>query len=252
MIVKASRWEALIIYIYIYYYKYDEGSKQMFYRQKICISPNIIKLFQDRNDEALVLSLMNSSTIVFPEEYEAVRDQSHGECDFIGKESNKKFDAKLPFLTQQISMLTNGKKHGPQIQKWLEEMNDETVEFNPLKLREDPSYTVKGTRLYAIMKEAIVRDKVDENIIFFIPFPVVPTVCDPVFLDRTSNFLTKIYDALKEECDFSQRSIFVIYPSIEKNIITLRNLSTREIEYLECNALEKYISFEIIDVFPHS
>ena len=38
MIVKASRWEALIIYIYIYYYKYDEGSKQMFYRQKITIS----------------------------------------------------------------------------------------------------------------------------------------------------------------------------------------------------------------------
>ena len=81
----------------------------MFYYQKISISPNIIKLFQDRNDEALVLSLMNSSKIVFPEEYEAVHDQSHGECDFIGKESNKKFDAKLPFLTQQISMLTNGK-----------------------------------------------------------------------------------------------------------------------------------------------
>ncbi len=49
----------------------------MFYKQKICISPNIIKLFQDRNDEALVLSLMNSSAIVFPEEYEPVLDQSH-------------------------------------------------------------------------------------------------------------------------------------------------------------------------------
>lgn len=65
----------------------------MFYKQKICISPNIIKLFQDRNDEALVLSLMNSSAIVFPEEYEPVLDQSHGECDNIGKKSNKKFDA---------------------------------------------------------------------------------------------------------------------------------------------------------------
>lgn len=223
----------------------------MFYYQKISISPNIIKLFQDGNDETLVLSLMNSSKIVFPEEYEAVHDQSHGECDFIGKTSNKKFDAKLPFLQQQISMLTNGKKHGPQIQKWLEEIHDEIVEFNPLKFREDPSYTVKGTCLYEIMKEAIIRDKVDESIIFFVPFPVVPTVHDPVFLDKTSNFLTKIYDALQEDCDLSQRSIYVIHPSIEKNIIALRNLSTNEIEYLECNALEEYISFEVFNVFPH-
>ena len=223
----------------------------MFYYQKISISPKIIKLFQERNDEALVLSLMNSSTIVFPEEYEAVHDQSQGECDFIEKRSNTKFDAKLPFLPHQISMLTDGKKHGPQIQKWLEEMNAETVEFNPLRYREDSSYTVKDTRLYGIMKEAIIRDKVDENIIFFFPFPVVPTVHDPVFLDKTSNFLTKIYDALKEDCDLSQRSIYVIHPSIEKNIITLRNLSTKEIEYLECNALEEYISFDIFDVFPH-
>ncbi|MDE5763405.1 MAG: hypothetical protein K2I00_00345 [Ruminococcus sp.] len=222
----------------------------MLYSQKISISPNIIKLFQKDKYENLVLSIMNSSTIVFPEEYDGVKEQAHGECDYIGKTSKAKFDAKLPFLSQQIALLTDGKKHGPQIQKWLEEMYTETIEFQPLRFREDPAYTVKSTRLFKIIENAILRDKDDENIIFFVPFPVVPTFHDPIFLDKTSNFLTKIFDVLKEEFDFSQRTVYVIHPSSEKNIMALRNLNTREIEYLECGALEQYISFSIVGVFP--
>ncbi|MBQ8011344.1 MAG: hypothetical protein IJ265_07310 [Oscillospiraceae bacterium] len=224
----------------------------MFYTQKVSISPNIIELFQKGKYEALVLSIMNSSTIVFPEEYERVDEQSHGECDYIGKTSKARYDAKLPFLPQQIALLTDGKKHGPQIHKWLEEMHNECVEFQPLKLREDPSYTVKQTRLFKIMKKAIMRDKQDENIVFFVPFPVVPTLHDPIFLDKTSNFLTKILDELKEECDFSERNIYVIHSSLEKNIIALRNLNTRDIEYLECSELAQYISFKIVNVFPNA
>lgn len=222
----------------------------MIYSQKICISPNIIELFQKDNYEALVLSIMNSSSTVFPEEYESVKDQSHGECDYIGKNSKAKFDAKLPFLPQQVKMLTNGKKHSPQIKKWLEDIHDETVEFQPLKLREDPSYTVKGTRLFEIMSKAIQKDKADENIIFFFPFPVVPAFHDSIFLDRTSNFLSKIFDLLKEEFDFSKRAIYVIHPSLKMNCLALRNLNTRDIEYVECSALEQYISFEIVSIHP--
>ena len=220
--------------------------------QRVSVSPNIIELFQKGNYESLVLSIMNSSTNVFPEEYEPVDDQSHGECDYIGKTSKAKFDAKLPFLPQQIELLTNGKKHSPQIQKWLEEIQNETVEFNPLRLREDPTYTVKNTQLFEIMNHAVKRDKEDENIVFFFPFPVIPTLHDSVFLDRTSNFLSKIFDLLKEEYDFSQRTIYVIHPSLKMNSLALRNLSTRAVEYLEWRSLEKYISFEIVDVFPDS
>ena len=224
----------------------------MRYSKKICISPNIIELFQKNKYESMVLSIMNSSSTIFPEEYAWIKEQSHGECDYIGKTSKAKFDAKLPFLPQQIALLTDGKKHGPQIQKWLEEVHNECIEFQPLKIREDPAYTVKQTRLFEIMKKAVERDKDDENIIFFVPFPVVPTLHDPIFLDKTSNFLTKIFDELQEECDFSQRVIYVIHPSLEKNIMALRNLNTREIEYVKCNSLEQYLSYEIVEVFPNS
>ena len=71
----------------------------------------------------------------------------------------------IPFMTLYKIIKSANDIIGPLAQ--LEEMNAETVEFNPLRYREDPSYTVKDTRLYGIMKEAIIRDKVDENIIFF-------------------------------------------------------------------------------------
>lgn len=219
----------------------------MLISQRITISQNIIELFQKRNYEKLVLSIMNSSIVIFPEEYEPVKNQSHGECDYIGKTTKTKFDAKLPFFPEQIELLTNGKKHSPQIHKWLEEVQNETVEFNPLIFREDPTYNVKNTRLFKIIQKAVERDKPDENIVFFFPFPVVPTLHDTVFLDKTSNFLTMIYDLLKTEFDFSQRTIYVIHPSLKMNCLALRNLNTRTIEYLKCSELEQYISFEIVD-----
>ncbi len=130
------------------------------------ISKNFIELFQNQRYEQYVFHLMKKSQIVFPGEYGIVEAQSHGECDFIEKTTGEKYDAKLPFLPEQIELLTTGKKHSPQIKQWIKEMQEEASDFDILDIREN-RYDITKTKLFLIMKNAILKDKPDENIIFF-------------------------------------------------------------------------------------
>lgn len=223
----------------------------MYYQQKNCISKNIIELFHKENYEPLILSVMNSSKHIFPEDYEYVTVQSNGECDYLGKMSQDKYDAKLPFLPHQVEMLTDGIKHEPMIKEWLEEIMNEAAEFQPIKQREDTSYSVRYTKLFKVFEKAVSDDNIDESLIFFFPFPVVPTIPSPL-LDITSNFLSHIFSELCKTYDFRQRSVFVIHPSLVKNLLALRNLKTREIEYLQFNDFEPYFSYSIDDIHIES
>lgn len=87
----------------------------------LTVSKNFIDLFQNHEYEHHVLYMMKESQSVFPGEY-MVKEQSHGECDFIEVNSNTKYDAKLPFLKNQLELLTDGKRHKPQIEEWLKIM----------------------------------------------------------------------------------------------------------------------------------
>lgn len=219
----------------------------MFYIQKSCVANNVIDLFNKNEYEKIILNIINSSNVVFPEKYEYIKEQSNGECDYISSMSKAKYDAKLPFLPEQIKMLTDGKKHKPQIQEWLDQMNKEALEFKPHKIQNNPDEAITKAILYQIMKKSICKDKPDENIIFFIPYPIVASLPEFGFINDFPNFLSRIYDSLKQEIELNNRNIFVIYPSLKKNIYALRNLTSRKIEFLECNNLEKYISFTV----PH-
>lgn len=70
-------------------------------------------------------------------------------------------------------MLTDGKEHKPEIEKWIRELHEETSDFNPIRIRDDPTYDIRNTKLYRIMKQQLEKDKGDENIVYFIPFPIV-------------------------------------------------------------------------------
>lgn len=222
----------------------------MYYLQKSSISENIIDLFHKERYEPLILTIMNLSKVVFPEEYEYVENQSKGECDYLGKTSHNKYDAKLPFLPQQVELLTNGKKHGPLIKTWIKELYDEAFEYQPLKMREDPSFSVKDTKLYRILEKAVQQDSSEENLVFFFPFPVVPAIPHPL-LDITSNFLTRIYSELNKDYDFTLRSLYVIHASQLRGVLTLRNLKTRETEHLPFSAFDEYFSYNIESVFTN-
>ncbi len=221
-------------------------------RHKIIVSNDIIKLFSTNKDkskeyERRVNDIINLSKDVFPEKFKYNEKQSRGECDYVGLASGKKYDAKIPFESKQIRLLTDGKLQSPQINEWLKQLSDEASDFSPLKLREDPNYSVTSTKLYKIMREQLLKDKPDEDIIYFIPFPIVIYFADGTqFLNQASNYLNIIYETMKNENILLNRKIYVILPSSEKNIWTLVDLEKRIVEFIEYSNLEEYISYEMM------
>lgn len=215
------------------------------------VSDKLIQLFQHHEYEKYVLDLMNLSESVFPNKYKAVIEQSHGECDFIDVDTLVKYDTKLPFSTEQVKLLTSGKKHPPKIKEWIEELLDEASEYDLNELRQNPEPDLTNEKLYKIMKEKITANKaLDENLVFFFPFPIVTSVPGSIFLQFASDYLTFIYEELKkdEEIDLSNRSIYAIYPSSQKNVFTLRNLSSYHNEYVYYNKFEYFFSHEVTNV----
>jgi len=214
----------------------------------LTVSNNLIDLFRNHEYEHYVLYLMKESQSVFPGEYEMVKEQSHGECDFIEVNSNTKYDAKLPFLKNQLELLTDGKRHKPQFEEWIKLMQAEASDFDPWAIRNNKDYDITETKLYQIMKEAILRDKLDEHIIFFLPYPISLSISGSIFLQFCTDYLKAIYNRLTDDICLNGRKIFVIYPASEKNKFTLRDLSTYYTEFIICGELEKYFSFEVVNV----
>jgi hypothetical protein len=212
------------------------------------ISNDLLALFNKKNYEPIVLDIMNLSKITFPNTYSMVLDQSAGQCDFIDTITGEKFDAKLPFRKEQIQLLTDGKKHHPEFEKWIEEMHREAAEFNPVFIRNNPDYIV-NLKLYSIMKKQILRDKKDENIVFFLPYPISLSIKDSVFLQFTADYISTILDKIKEEIDLDDRNIYIIYLSSEKNHFVLRSTDDSYFkEYIYYGKVEKYFSHEVVNV----
>lgn len=207
-------------------------------------SPNIIKLFQKEIYESFILDLMSRSKIIFSGSYEAVPIQSHGECDFVDVSSGGKFDAKLPFYKEQIELLTNGNRHPPLILEWLQALCNETTEYGIVKSRHNPSYTVCNTELYKVISDQVLRSKIDENLIFFLPYPITLCIEDSIFLQFASDLLTMIYEELLNDIDLVGRKLYAIYPSILKNQFVLRSLGYGPKEFLYSCKLEKYFTYE--------
>lgn len=191
---------------------------------------------------------MNLSKTVFPNSYSMVEDQSAGQCDYIDIVTNAKFDAKLPFQQEQVYLLRNRREHAPEIKKWIEEMRDEAAQFDPFSLRDNPHHT-KNTKLYKIMRDQILRDKADENIVFFLPYPISLAFKDSVYLQIASDYISLIFETLKTEIDLKDRCIYTIYPSSEKNQFVLRYSSNSYYkEYVDYDKMEKFFSYEVVGV----
>lgn len=224
------------------------GVEMMNIKAHTLFSKDLIKLFQKDCYEKHVLNIMNMSKIIFPFKYQEVKDQSNGECDYVCVGNGAKFDAKLPFRNYQVYNLVSSNDKRPNIEKWIKEMMDESSEFDPPKNREDPNFDIANTKLFLIMKDAIVADKPDENIIFFLPFPVVPTLKGSIIAELATDFLDAIYDRLDQNLDLLQRNIYVIYPIYEKNVFAVRQLGVHPIEYLYYDKMECYFTYEKVSV----
>lgn len=220
----------------------------MVIKHAFSVSNDFIELFNKKNYESFVLDLMNLSKTIFPNSYSMVEDQSAGQCDYTDTVTNAKFDAKLPFLQEQVYLLRNRREHAPEIKKWIEEMRDEAAQFDPFSLRDNPHHT-ENTKLYKIMRDQILRDKADENIVFFLPYPISLAFKDSVYLQIASDYISLIFETLKTEIDLKDRCIYTIYPSSEKNQFVLRYSSNSYYkEYVDYDKMEKFFSYEAVGV----
>lgn len=205
-------------------------------------SPDFLKLFQGEYEKH-VLKIMNLSKSVFPGTYQFVGDQSHGECDYIEIKTGKKFDAKLPFTKQQIELLTDGRKHQPKIIDWISSLHDEAAEYRFVTENNEIS-KVTETKLYSIMKNQIKRDKKDEEIVFFLPFPISLSIRGSAYLQFATDFLHSIYDRLTADVDLAERGVYAIYPTVEKDIFAVRDLSKYGEEFITCKELGQFFAYE--------
>ena len=216
-------------------------------KYEFSFSKSILELFQRQRYEKFIVEIMNLSEKIFPETYTQIIEQSNGECDFIGDKSGKKFDAKIPFTKEQMKLLTTGEKHKPDIIKWLSELQNEAAEFNPIELR-DGRLQIEKTKLYKIMASQLRKDKIDENIIFFLPYPMILSVRNSIFSQLCGNYFNSIYNTLVKNDEIGEREIFVIYPASEKNVYALKNMKNYAVEFVEYEKMDKYYSCEVIEL----
>lgn len=207
-------------------------------------SIDIIDAFNKNVYEAAVLKIMNDSKNVFPSIYERVNIQSNGECDFFDKTTGEKFDAKLPFDKKQIKRLTNGKKHAPDFDGWIKEMCEEACEYYFCICK---NKKISETNLYRIIKEKMEKDKKDENIVFFIPFPITDSSPCSIYDQFSTDFLKAIYEELEKNSILKGRMVYAIYPSTQKNIFAVRNLNHCYCDFVKCDMFDEYFSYKISD-----
>jgi len=200
---------------------------------------NIIK---SGNYEELILKLMNKSTKLFPNNYERVISQSHGECDFIDLKTFEKYDAKLLLNKKQGNWL--GSKNS-NFEKWIQSMIDEIADYSEIIKDRKWDEEIEKLSLYQIMENTIKKEPEDENIIFFIPFTIVPDSSGMIFNQFVSDILTFIYDSLEKNNVIGKRKIYVLYVGIAKELI-IRYMNKRGVrEYFSNEELAEYIDYTV-------
>lgn len=198
------------------------------------------KLISKTIYEPIILKLMNSSTKLFPNEYEYIENQSNGECDFRDKVTSQKFDAKL-ILTEKDGKSIGSDNHN--YLKWLQSIFKINNEYKGY-FECSENFDVATSSLYKTMSRLLKKVKPDENVIFFIPYPIVLDEEGMVYHQFCDDILSIVFDTLRKNDLINKRMIYVIYPNFQNKIV-LRCLNTYVREYLEYDELQKYIKYDI-------
>ena len=190
--------------------------------------------------EKVLYDLLEASSLVFPGHYEHIEQQPNKECDFIETTNRTKYDAKLVMTTRlgKAFLSRNG-----DVNNYIEEMHKEALEFSNHFQTERKK--IDDHILYKVIVENIKKTQEDENVILFIPYPVVPDA-ENFPLKGTKDFLTFIYLALVSNNVVGPRDVYAVYLAGDGKVV-LRNMATNDREYMECPELNKYIRYEIIN-----
>lgn len=196
-------------------------------------------IIKSGNYEKIILDLMNASKEIFPSRYTHLYNQAHGECDFIDVVTGEKFDAKLPIDKRQGQMI--GSRKG-DVGALTTEFHNEALEFQHCFVGEQKK-PITELNLFKKMKNNISKTKSDENVIFFIPYPIVLDF-EGFPLVGASDLLKKIYRGLSAITDTSKKHLYAIYISFDRKMV-LRDLETDKREYLQFPEMQHYADYNI-------
>ena len=202
------------------------------------ITEKFSKLISTDVYESYLCELMNTSVQVFPGQYEWIRAQFSGQCDFVEIGTGTKFDAKLPFASKH-GKLIGSDNH--DFRKWLELMQQEESEFGD-DIVATRGQNVSSMELYKIMENRLSSVEEDEHAIFFFPYPIVLDSKEFEMLHFVSDFLDAIFRELRKNKKVGERNIYVIYPSLDGDIV-LRCLNDNRREFIQYDKFDEYIVY---------
>lgn len=201
------------------------------------INNDFRNLIHNGNYEKIILNIMNSSKKLFPNTYKHIKNQSHGECDFIDEKTSKKYDAKLPFSNSDGILIGSDNF---DFVKWLELMHKRIEECQKIYI--DDNYSIEDSQLYRIIERIIKKVELEEQIILFFPYPIILDGANMFFSQFKKSILSSIYDALENNNLIKGRSIYTIFLGIDGEIV-IRCLNNRKYECIPNLELNKYIDF---------
>ena len=203
------------------------------------IHNDVKDIIKSGNYEKIIFDLMNASKEIFPSRYTHLNNQAHGECDFVDVVTGEKFDAKIPIDKRQGQMIGSRKGDAGALTT---ELHNEALEFQYCFVG-DQKKPIIELNLFKKMKKNISKTKSDENVIFFIPYPIVFDF-EGFPLIGVSDLLKKIYRELSANTDISGKHLYAIYISFDRKMV-LRNLETDKREYLQFPEMQHYVDYNI-------
>jgi hypothetical protein len=203
------------------------------------IHNDIKDLIKSGNYERIILDVMNASKIILPSQYLHQDNQDNGECDFVDAVTGEKFDAKIPIDKRQGQMIGSRKGH---VGALTTEFQNEALEFQYCFVG-DQKKPITELNLFKKMKNNICKTKSDENVIFFIPYPIVFDF-EGFPLVGASDLLKKIYSELATTTEIFGKRLYAIYISFDRKIV-LRDLKTDKREYIQFPQMQCYVDYDI-------
>jgi hypothetical protein len=206
----------------------------------VTISDKIKNLLQSGKYEDLILTLLNQSRRLFKNEFEHVRNQSQGQCDFVDLKTGEKYDAKL-LITEKQGRLIGSRNS--DYEQWLRAIMDEISEFGEC-IRNRKTANLEDSQLYKLMCEKLKSVKLDENAILFIPFTITHEPANSIYYQFATDILSVLFNKLNDNGLIGDRKVYAVYPSSD-NFIIIRDLDTGVRESFTNSVLKKYIKFDV-------
>ena len=182
--------------------------------------------------EKIICAIMNSSKLVFPNNYSRIEVQNNNESDYIDINTGELYDSKLVISTNEGESLSKIKRN---ISYYFKSQVESINEVNE-SIEKDAN--VLNTKLFRRISHYVDELNESENLILFFPFPISLDMEYSIIDNLFNDFLDIINNNLKEK--LGSKKMYAIYPSL-LNKIVIRELDKHQLEYLKIEGLEKYI-----------